>query len=70
MMIKHFLFCVLVFTWPECDNVLQPSTLRGEGCNTLSHSGLASVNIQKVKFFPLIKDDNVVPLIVCKWMIR
>ena len=32
---------------PECDNVLQPEPRSGEGCNTLSHEGLANVNIRK-----------------------
>ena len=32
---------------PKCDNVLQP-------CNTVSHSGLANVNIRKRMFYPLI----------------
>ena len=39
---------------PSCDNVLQPSPLRGSGCNTLPHSGLANVNIRKRMFYPLI----------------
>ena len=30
-------FSFLIFAKPECDNVLQPSPLRGSGCNTLSH---------------------------------
>ena len=34
--------------------MLQPSPLRGSGCNTLSHSGLANVNIGKRMFYPLI----------------
>ena len=41
------------FAKPSCDNVLQPSPLRGSGCNTLSHSGLANVNIRKRMFYPL-----------------
>ena len=36
-----------MFAKPECDNVLQPKPRSGEGCNTLSHSGLANVNIRK-----------------------
>ena len=31
---------------PECDNVLQKEP-RTEGCNTLSHSGLANANTEK-----------------------
>ena len=68
MTIKHS-FCVLAFAKPKCDNVLQPEPLRGSSCNTLSHSGLASVNRWKIMFYPLIKDDKVVPLIACRWMI-
>ena len=34
--------------------MLQPSPLRGLGCNTLSHSGLANINIRKRMFYPLI----------------
>ena len=34
--------------------MLQPSPLRGSGCNTLSHSGLANVNTRKRLFYPLI----------------
>ena len=37
----------------SCDNVLQPSSLRGSGCNTLSHSGLANVKTQKIMFYSL-----------------
>ena len=40
----YILFRVLTFAKPNCDNVLQPSPLRGSGCNTLSHSGLVNVN--------------------------
>ena len=36
-----------MFAKPECDDVLQPEPRSGEGCNTLSHSGLAIVNTQK-----------------------
>ena len=43
-----------MFAKPSCDNVLQPSPLRGSGCNTLPHSGLANVNIRKRMFYPLI----------------
>ena len=35
--------------------MLQPSPLRGSGCNTLSHSSLANVYIRKRMFYPLIK---------------
>ena len=48
-------FSVSTFAKPECDNVLQPSPLRGSGCNTLSHSGLANVDSQKSMFYPLIE---------------
>ena len=51
----NILFHILTFAKPECDNVLQPSPLRGSGCNTWSHSGLANVNIRKRMFYPLIK---------------
>ena len=45
---------------PSSNNVLQPSPLRGSGCNTLSHSGLANVDTQKRMFYPLIelRDQN------------
>ena len=49
-----FFFRILTFAKPSCDNVLQPSPLRGSGCNTLSHSVLANVNIRKRVFYPLI----------------
>ena len=49
-----FFLRILTFAKPECDNVLQPSPLRGSSCNTLSHSGLANVNIRKRMFYPLI----------------
>ena len=48
--------CCSTFAKPACDNVLQPEPRtecdnvlqpRGSGCNTLSHSGLANVNIRK-----------------------
>ena len=38
--IKHF-FRASTFAKPECDNVLQPEPRSGEGCNTLSYSGLS-----------------------------
>ena len=50
----NILFRILTFAKPSCDNVLQPSPLRGSGCNTLSHWGLANVNIRKKMFYPLI----------------
>ena len=43
----YILFRILTFAKPECDNVLQPEPRSGEGCNTLSHEGLANVNIRK-----------------------
>ena len=46
-------FSVLTFAKPECDNVLQPETLRGSGCNT-SHWGLTNVNTRKRMCHPLI----------------
>ena len=49
---------ILTFAKPSCDNVLQPSPLRGSDCNTLSHSGLANVNIWKRMFYPLIITKN------------
>ena len=42
------LFRKLAFAKPSCDYVLQPPTLRGLDCNTLSHLGLAKVNIRKI----------------------
>ena len=47
-------FSVLMFSKPKCDNVLQPEPLSSEGCNTLSHEGLANVNTWKRMFYPLI----------------
>ena len=44
---KNIIFRVLTFAKPECDNVLQPEPRSGEGCNTLSHEGLANVDIRK-----------------------
>ena len=41
------LFRILMFAKPECDNVLKPEPGSSEGCNTLSHEGLANVNIRK-----------------------
>ena len=38
----------------SCNNALQPSPLRGSGCNTLSHSGLANVDTQKECFILLL----------------
>ena len=35
-----------MFGKPECD-VFQPEPHSGEACNTLSHTGLTNVNIQK-----------------------
>ena len=48
-----FFFCVSTCAKPECDNVLQPEPQSSEGCNTLSHSGLAKVATQKRMFYPL-----------------
>ena len=48
-------FSILTFAKPECDNVLQPSTLRGSGCYILSHTGLANVNKREKMFYPLSK---------------
>ena len=45
----------LTFAKPECDNVLQPSPLHVSGCNTLSYSDLANVNIRKRMFYSLSK---------------
>ena len=47
------IFSALTFAKPECD-VLQPETLRGSGCNTLLHLGLAKFNTRKRMFHPLI----------------
>ena len=38
---------MLTFAKPECDTVLEPERRSGEGCNILSHEGLANVNIGK-----------------------
>ena len=46
------LFSLLTFAKPWCDNVWQHSPLRGSGCNTLSHLGLANVNTRKREFYP------------------
>ena len=43
----NILFHILTFAKPECVSVLQPKPQSGSGCNTLSHKGLANVNIQK-----------------------
>ena len=53
-----FFFRILTFAKPSFDNVLQPSPLRGSVCNTLSHSGLANVNIRKRMFYPLITNPG------------
>ena len=45
------------FAKPSSNNVLQLSLIRGSGCNTLSHSGLANVDKHKRMFYHLI--DNV-----------
>ena len=42
------------FAEPSSNNVLQPSLIRGSGCNTLSHSGLANVDTHKIMFYLLI----------------
>ena len=42
-------FSVLTLAKPEC-GVYQPSSISGLGCNTLSHSCLAKVNIRKEYF--------------------
>ena len=64
-----YLFRVSTFAKPSCNNVLQPSLLRGSGCNTLSHSGLTNVETRKRMFYRLIKDifiscvwQNIIPL--------
>ena len=36
------------FAKPSSNNVLQPTLIRGSGCNTLSHSGLANVDTHKI----------------------
>ena len=43
----NILFCILTFAKPEYDNVLQPEPRSVEGCNTLSHEGLAHIKIWK-----------------------
>ena len=47
------------FAKPSSNNVLQPSLIRGSGCNTLSHSGLANVDTHKIKFYLLIDSGRV-----------
>ena len=47
-------FSVLTFAKPECDNVSQLEPRSGEGCNTLSHEGVANVNTRKRMVYPLI----------------
>ena len=49
-MIKHS-FPRINVCQAECDNVLQPEPRSDEGCNTLSHEGLANVNIRKRMLF-------------------
>ena len=39
------LFSILKFAKPMRDNVLQPETQSGSGCNTLSHSGLILIEL-------------------------
>ena len=41
-------FSVSTFAKPSCDNVLQPESGGGEGCNTLSHLALANDNTRKI----------------------
>ena len=54
MTIKHSFPSALTFAKPSGNNVLQPSPLRGSGCNTLLPLGLANVNARKRMFYPLI----------------
>ena len=54
----NILVRVLTFAKPECHNVLQPSLIRGSGCNTLSHSGLANVNIRKGKLYTFLSSTS------------
>ena len=49
---KTFIY-VFTFAKPEFDSLLQHLPLRGSGCNTLSHLGLANVNTRKRMFYPL-----------------
>ena len=42
------------FAKPSSNNVLQPSLIRGSGCNTLLHSGLANVDTHKIIIYLLI----------------
>ena len=44
---------------PECDNALQPEPRSGEGCNTLSHEGLANVNIRKTLLYTFLSTQAV-----------
>ena len=48
----NILFCVLTFAKLECDNELRPES--SEGCNTLSHKGLANVNTGTNVISPLL----------------
>ena len=43
---------MITYAEPECDNVLQPEPQSCEGCNTLSHSGVANVIIIPHMNFP------------------
>ena len=49
-------FSVFMFAKPSFDNMLQSSPLCSKGCNTLSHSGLTSVNTQKRMIYPFIRE--------------
>ena len=44
---QNIIFLVFMFAKPEFDNVLQPELRSRDGCNTLSHEGLANVNTEK-----------------------
>ena len=54
MTMEHSFPYFKMFAKPECDNVLQPSPLPSSGCNTLSRSGLANVNLRKRIFNLLV----------------
>ena len=55
VILYNILFSIITFAKPSYDNKLQPLPLRDSGCNTLSHSGLAYVNLRNKMFYPLSK---------------
>ena len=43
-----YLFCILMRAKPLCDNVLQPSWLRGSDCNTLLNLNVLSSSYREI----------------------